>query len=451
MENIYNKEILVISLIFYDFEIVKKYIDFIVTIKDRADIVLIENHSDSSFKIKEICLDLLNSKSIIRYYLFDENIYGNAISTFLFNGDIDISKYTYILLTDGDLSCNDPTWLQQQIDIINNNPNIFCCGVDLSQENLPLLTFPDSKTWIPTPTTAEKDFIECPTGVQLLLFKTEVYISTINYLKKENKLFTDVDMLAYCRNILKKRWIKTKNIKAYHHTWDAYADLNHPYTIAKRKLYDNPELTNKYCDYTIYSFDITTNDIKIEKILRTLMKLNVGCLYRHYSSWINIDIDPNIKPKPDLVHDATKPFPYKNGSIDFIYSEHFIEHLTLDGAISFFKDSFRMLKQGGVIRTATFDLDELLKWHLPENPNWKKDAHLDTLGLGYIQTRAESFNIAMRNWGHQYVYNFEEIGRRLKEVGFSNISLCNFNKSSYKELCDMETRAESNLIVEATK
>jgi hypothetical protein len=267
MENISNKKILCISLIFHDFEIVKKFIDFIITIKDQADIVLIENYSEASSKIKDVCLDLLKSQSIIRYYLFDENIYGNAIKTFLFNGDIDLSKYEYILLTDGDMSCSDSTWLQQQLNIINNNKDIFCCAMDLLTDNLPLSTFPDSKKWIPHPTSLENDFIECPTGVHLMLIKSDIYIDTINWLNKENRLFTDFDMLDYCR-ILKKRWVKTKNVKAYHHTWDAYADLNHPYTKIKKILFDNPALTNKYCNYTIYSFDENINDIKVDKRLR---------------------------------------------------------------------------------------------------------------------------------------------------------------------------------------
>jgi predicted SAM-dependent methyltransferase len=181
------------------------------------------------------------------------------------------------------------------------------------------------------------------------------------------------------------------------------------------------------------------------------MKLHIGCGFQHYPDWINIDSSSDLKPKPDLIHDATKPFPYLNDSVDFIYNEHFIEHISVEEAVMFFKESRRLLKSGGVIRIATIDLDNLMRMHLPENSNWRKDAHLDVLGLSSIQTRAESFNIAMRRWGHQYVYNFEEISRRLKESGFTNISVHEFKKSTYPELCNIETRLESDLIVEAVK
>ena len=261
-----NKEILIISIVFFDYEIVKKHIDFIVSIKDKADIVIIENKSEASDNIKNICLNLLASQDILKYYLFDENIWGHAILTFLYNNEIDLTKYKYILLTDGDLICKDSNWLQEQLDIINKNQNIFCCAMDLSIENLPIKTFPEAAGWIPPSTPTSDNFIECPTGVHSLLFNTEDFLGMIQYLKKENTKFDDVHMYHYCYGVLKKKWVKTKYAKAYHLTWDTYADLNHPYTIEKKRIYANQDLVNKWCGYTVFSLDTLTNTIKGEII-----------------------------------------------------------------------------------------------------------------------------------------------------------------------------------------
>lgn len=49
--------------------------------------------------------------------------------------------------------------------------------------------------------------------------------------------------------------------------------------------------------------------------------------------------------------------PFKNNSIDYIFSEHFFEHLFLDEALSLFKECHRVLKPKGVIRTCVPDAD----------------------------------------------------------------------------------------------
>lgn len=179
------------------------------------------------------------------------------------------------------------------------------------------------------------------------------------------------------------------------------------------------------------------------------MNLHIGCGPCYFENWINIEIDPNYKC--DLIHDMTQPFPYESNSVDFIYSEHTIEHITVEDAVKFFKEVYRILKPGGVIRTATFDMDVFLQHHQPESIDWKEAAHWNEVGLGFIETRMESLNIAMRWWGHQYVYNVEEMIRRLREAGFSNVYSSQFNKSNYLELCNREYRPESDLIIEAVK
>ena len=165
-----------------------------------------------------------------------------------------IGNYKYIMITDGDLTCESSEWLQEQISILNND-DIFCCAIDLLSENLPLKTFPESQYWIPSHEPTDNNYIESFTGVHLLLFRTENFLGVLKYLKLEDQRFTDMNMYHYCCNIINKKWVKTKNIKAYHLTWDVYADLNHPYTIEKNIIYNNQELVNKWCGYTISSLD----------------------------------------------------------------------------------------------------------------------------------------------------------------------------------------------------
>ncbi len=53
----------------------------------------------------------------------------------------------------------------------------------------------------------------------------------------------------------------------------------------------------------------------------------------------------------DIIHDLTKfPYPFKDNSVDIIFTSHFIEHLDGFERIKFFNEIYRILKVGGIIR-----------------------------------------------------------------------------------------------------
>jgi predicted SAM-dependent methyltransferase len=53
----------------------------------------------------------------------------------------------------------------------------------------------------------------------------------------------------------------------------------------------------------------------------------------------------------DVVHDLTKfPYPFKDSSVDCIYTCHFQEHLDGDERMKFFNECYRILKTGGKMR-----------------------------------------------------------------------------------------------------
>lgn len=53
----------------------------------------------------------------------------------------------------------------------------------------------------------------------------------------------------------------------------------------------------------------------------------------------------------DVVHDLTKfPYPFKDGSVDGIFSSHFVEHLDGFERAKFMDECYRILKMGGKMR-----------------------------------------------------------------------------------------------------
>lgn len=197
-------------------------------------------------------------------------------------------------------------------------------------------------------------------------------------------------------------------------------------------------------------------NIRVKSKIRALLagrksiRLNVGCGTDYKKGWINIDnnSDENIT-KLDLNWDLRNPLPFADESVDYIFNEHFIEHLTVDEGKAAVQDFMRVLKPGGVLRMATPDLEVTVDKYI--NLPLSKDPTIRRFGLEFIKTRAERLNISFRWWGHKWLYDWEELSRRIEEAGFSNFKRCSINKSEHQALRKLETRDESKLIIEVTK
>lgn len=175
-----------------------------------------------------------------------------------------------------------------------------------------------------------------------------------------------------------------------------------------------------------------------------LKKLQVGCGNNLFPDWINAD----IKLKTDLIIFLQKKLPFKNNYLKLIYCEHVLEHLSYKQGIFFLKEAYRTLKEGGIIRIAMPDLDDLIEGY---QTNWKKFDWINWPEYSFVKTKAEMLNIAFRWWEHQYLYNKEELARAFKEAGFKEIYFAKNSQSNVKDLINLETRVDSKLIAEALK
>jgi predicted SAM-dependent methyltransferase len=181
-----------------------------------------------------------------------------------------------------------------------------------------------------------------------------------------------------------------------------------------------------------------------------IVKLNIGCGTDYKKGWLNIDnnSDDNID-KLDLNWDLREKLPFDDESVDFIYSEHFFEHLTPEEGKKTIKDLMDLVKPGGVMRIAMPDLEVVVNTYL--NVPLDKDPVIAAHKMDFIKTRAEWMNMTFSWWGHKWIYDYEELQRRLEEIGYTNVKRCKIYESEHPELRGIETRIESYLIAEVTK
>lgn len=153
-------------------------------------------------------------------------------------------------------------------------------------------------------------------------------------------------------------------------------------------------------------------------------KIHVGCGPKNIlEGWCNVDI--RMFPGIDEVIDVTKAWPWSD--IDYVYGEHFLEHLSLEGAISFLESAGNSLKTGGRIRLSTPSLEWVMTTHFT-----------------FQDSDAGSFNETLKTnrafygWGHQFLYTKSMLFQILDAMGYSDIGFYDYSQSSDPNLKDLE-------------
>jgi predicted SAM-dependent methyltransferase len=171
-------------------------------------------------------------------------------------------------------------------------------------------------------------------------------------------------------------------------------------------------------------------------LLKKYNKLHLGAGPCHIPGWANLD----MWGRKNLIWDLTNPLPVKRGSVTHVYSEHFVEHIPRSDCLKLLHNCRESMAPGGVLRISTPDLklfaESYLRGEAP--PDWGEE------------NPCRAFNEVMRNWGHTFLYDEEELTSLLHEAGFSRVKRVEHRVSEHPELHNMERRgSQLDLIMEA--
>jgi predicted SAM-dependent methyltransferase len=165
--------------------------------------------------------------------------------------------------------------------------------------------------------------------------------------------------------------------------------------------------------------------------------------------------------------DVCQPFPFDDDSVDYIFHEHVIEHLSHHQGQFMLRECLRILKPGGRMRSATPDLAIFAGLYAREigaeqrlflNEYVRFNSTVWSADLLHVSKNEAVFvlNHNFRAWGHQFIYDYPTLADALETAGFVKIERQLPQKSQDVHLCRLESRKEivgifDALIVEAIK
>jgi predicted SAM-dependent methyltransferase len=183
--------------------------------------------------------------------------------------------------------------------------------------------------------------------------------------------------------------------------------------------------------------------LRREKGLRVVF----GCGDETRSGWVNVDALP--APGVGIACDLRKPLPFAAESARLVYSEHFLEHLEYEEAISFLRECNRLMGPRARIRIVVPDMERFVRAYLDGD-----EAFFQTASPHETHP-VRSLNLLFRWYGsHKFAYDYQTLKELLEEAGFHDVERFGCNESRIDELhVDIDTpqrRAES-MYVEAVK
>ena len=152
-----------------------------------------------------------------------------------------------------------------------------------------------------------------------------------------------------------------------------------------------------------------------------MRKVQLGCGFNRLPDWENYDSEVDI----------SKPLPFEDNCIDFIFAEHVIEHVHVHDGYRFLKELYRVLVKGGTARLCVPGIECIASRY---DEHYGHVLRCLNCGDGSRQNAIESI---LYNSNHQAAYTCELLTILCQTVGFS-VRRCLPRISDIKELNNID-------------
>lgn len=182
-----------------------------------------------------------------------------------------------------------------------------------------------------------------------------------------------------------------------------------------------------------------------------------GCGITAPADWINYDASPTLRIQktflvgtiarkylnvifPDNVKygDIIKGLPEQDNSCDGVYCSHTLEHLALDDFRKALRNTYKMMKPGGIFRCVVPDFAWAARSYVEAYDHNIATASLDFLNETLLGVRQRVRGIkgilsnTIGNAHHLWMWDTKSLSMELEDAGFRDIRACSFNDASDK-------------------
>jgi len=155
--------------------------------------------------------------------------------------------------------------------------------------------------------------------------------------------------------------------------------------------------------------------------------------------------------------DIGEPLPFADASLDWVYAEHLVEHVTLPVAIRWLAEVRRVLAPAGLLRLTTPDLRLYIEGYRDGAGFFAKHRRrLEVMRVGPPMPERKAFmlNQIFYLYGHRWIYDLDELTFALAEAGFdaAKVGARGFREGARADVAALDTafRRDETMYVEVT-
>ncbi|WP_117209538.1 class I SAM-dependent methyltransferase [Allorhizocola rhizosphaerae] len=157
--------------------------------------------------------------------------------------------------------------------------------------------------------------------------------------------------------------------------------------------------------------------------------------------------------------DICEPLPFEDASVEWVYAEHLIEHVSMKTAVGWLAEVRRILAPGGLFRVTTPDLRKYAEAYVNGGAFFAKHRGRVQKALGGVAPPMPARGAFMLNqifylYGHRWIFDFDELKHALARAGFDpgEVRACAFRDGARPDVAqlDLMIRNDETLYVEAT-